>query len=915
MSLQLVYTSALHLIDSSLSGYGTVARSESIPRLMRRKLMEMSRLREDSKRGILGPQYSYRTLEYGGQEYHVFTSTRPAGADYSGRACHISHHMVLLPEEVAAMRRNPQRPTPAGMILALIKCGFWLPRWEGEPKILNGEPRLTAEHLPNAEKQPTWKRMTGHKRNVRAFFTPPFERDCLITVPPGTQTEDILRLLHESDWLAPHCGWGKTFTTYADERDSFMDTMRLACVEGSKLINKSMRTGHPVLPISQELELEGTGGATDSVAIPSPENGFTPDEVGFREHLAARQAARLAPPYQYNEERDEDMYATGLCRRNVGKWCAIGIGSALLLGTASIGIIQLCKNPPISPHTAMELFLASAYDEHTLHEQLESIEDKLDPENSAHDKDILAIINILREAASAQHHANNLITIVELAKKLHLNPGSLSLRYLQEATHNRPLEEWKASFSRDEIQSWETLNYNYPEIQRYLEHPDLSKYFTHVINDVEVQSSTHTEAEKTPIKTVSETTHIVRVGEALSPGLKNLLDNKNSKLTAGQMRLIPIDGGNILQYSLSPHKQHLQITPSNVSGVYHISLINAATSLPTPAPPISLTLQDSRITRISCKGKSIALILPIPTEQGGIQEVLLVPSISISLTGIHSPEVPDLVKKDFKIKHEDLKILPPTSEHLSVHLQLQQGFGRWLGTSQDHSTKQTFSFKLPRLADKNIIAKPIIADNNPVAARWNGCEIVSVSPETITVNCTLVPHSNLEQRLATAFHNIANEGCCGKVSSGDPLYSLASLYSSMELYETQEETSRTAARKRYSTLFSHKAFNGILCQLLAKYPELIIPYDIANSQSAVANNKRNLILDRLDKIENRNRIRSRIRQTISQALFEAYQSEQEQAALDIGIRLQLRQIGIGKDDEFIWQFLLHPITAKEQPES
>ena len=208
MALQLIYTSAAQLLDSSQSGYGVVARSEVMPREMRRKLIELSRYRASSSRGISGPQCAYTTLTYANSEYHVLTVSQPAGADYSGRMCHLSHHLVLLPEEVAALLRNKYRPTPAGVILALAHSGFWRNRWEGPPRFLNGEPHLNPQDIPEADMQATWKRLTGHKSNARAFCTPPFERDCLMTVPEATPVKDVLQLWHESDWLSPHFGWG-----------------------------------------------------------------------------------------------------------------------------------------------------------------------------------------------------------------------------------------------------------------------------------------------------------------------------------------------------------------------------------------------------------------------------------------------------------------------------------------------------------------------------------------------------------------------------------------------------------------------------------------------------------------------------------------------------------------------------------
>ena len=113
------------------------------------------------------------------------------------------------------------------MILALQKTGFWQQKWDEAPRYLTEGPTLSRDDLPSAEAQPTWKKLTGHKSNARAFFTPPYERDCLILVSPGTPAADILSLFHESDWLTHSRGWGVSFTTEADEGDSFPETLRM----------------------------------------------------------------------------------------------------------------------------------------------------------------------------------------------------------------------------------------------------------------------------------------------------------------------------------------------------------------------------------------------------------------------------------------------------------------------------------------------------------------------------------------------------------------------------------------------------------------------------------------------------------------------------------------------------------------
>lgn len=222
MPLQLIHTSAEHLLDRHGGGYGTVARSESLSRILCDKLTALSGFREEA--GVpQGAQYSYRVLPDRGNAYHVLTRVQMCGADYSGRACHIAHHLILTAGEVEAMRRHPARPTPAGIMLAMEARGLWKTAWSGEPSYLADVPAFCTEDIPDAAAQPTWKSLTGHKGNARAFCTPPYENDCVLLVPPGTRGQDILRLLHEGDWLTHLRGWGHTFTTAAVETDSFAD--------------------------------------------------------------------------------------------------------------------------------------------------------------------------------------------------------------------------------------------------------------------------------------------------------------------------------------------------------------------------------------------------------------------------------------------------------------------------------------------------------------------------------------------------------------------------------------------------------------------------------------------------------------------------------------------------------------------
>lgn len=334
MSYQLVFTSAAHLLDAGAApGYGVVARTAGISKALADKLAAISGFREHGVSGIVGPQCSYRRLEHRGTRYHVLTVAQSASADYSGRPCYIAHHLVLSPDEVSVMRHNSKRPTPAGLIVALEKSGFWFKRWEGEPRELSGEPRLSASLLPDASMQVTWKALSGHKGNARAFFTPPYEGECLCLVPEGISSEQVLLLINESDWLSSTRGWGRTFTTHGNEVDSFMVTQRIFATEGTSLQERAYRSQRPILRIFPDLILPAPD-PEDDTRYPQQDSSKEVEEPPSRVHLPAGGANLAGWPYRYCESDDSETYDLPPKRLN---WLRLG-GLMLGLGVLAAGI-------------------------------------------------------------------------------------------------------------------------------------------------------------------------------------------------------------------------------------------------------------------------------------------------------------------------------------------------------------------------------------------------------------------------------------------------------------------------------------------------------------------------------------------------------------------------------------------------
>lgn len=509
MSFQLVYTSAPVLLDSPGSGYGTVARSEDIPRRLAQKLENISIYREQAASLITGTQYSYQIIEHEGAAYHVLTAVSLAGADYSGRVCHIAHHIALTPEEVIAMRNNAMRPTPAGIILALERSAFWYKQWQGEPRTLSGEPRLSASALPDASRQATWKRLTGHKSNARAFFTPPYDRDCLCLVPEQTDSGTILLLINESDWLAASRGWGKTFTTHAADSDSFSFTRRIFATAASPLVAKAEQSGKAILDISPDLilpEKEIAASAEEFSTLQHPVSSNTP--------LPSPEPDLAAPnppsPYRYCESSDEDTYELPPKRINWLRVSGLVLGVGILVaggiiihagmpgkhpmglvwedgergtadvapsGTSAPGSLKnmvarlraLCRAPYDA--TAAQLTL----------DQLAAQARQLPFPDSPDASAFLACVSSLREAGNlSSDYAAELISLMQFARQFHLSEHQLGRFFMYQATFARhPDEAWFKALD-DEYPRWAFIFSRFPDMITWL-HRDFGRYMDPIL--------------------------------------------------------------------------------------------------------------------------------------------------------------------------------------------------------------------------------------------------------------------------------------------------------------------------------------------------------------------------------------------------------------------------------------------------
>ena len=94
MAWQLIYTSAPRSLEAGRSGFGTVARHRAISPLLVSAIERASQFSRlpglDAGRVI----FCHRIIALAGTRFHVLSSIRDAGADYTGRTNHIAHHVI-----------------------------------------------------------------------------------------------------------------------------------------------------------------------------------------------------------------------------------------------------------------------------------------------------------------------------------------------------------------------------------------------------------------------------------------------------------------------------------------------------------------------------------------------------------------------------------------------------------------------------------------------------------------------------------------------------------------------------------------------------------------------------------------------------------------------------------------------------
>ena len=925
MPLQLIHTSAPHLLDSNAAGYGTVARSENMPRALCAQLTALSVLREPrGSRATTGAQYSYTLLSSAGEIWHVLTCIQNAGADYSGRICHIAHHLLLSKDEVLTLHANDTRPTPAGMILALQKRGFWQQQWNGAPRYLTEGPVLTRDDLPSAEAQPTWKRLTGHKSNARAFFTPPFERDCLITVSPGTPAADILSLFHESDWLTQSRGWGVSFTTEADETDNFAQTLRMVTATGSRLVQRAMRTGHPVLNIELGMEIP-----LPPPPVSPPQSTVLQPAPPAQNGELTRTLSRSVSHYHYLEEPDWLMYDVRPPRARV-PYISAGVAALAVLGLAVGYFCMPTEQQPtddIAEATGystlstnhvqtLDSLLGEPYD----HEKAKLILNELAgiTEHTQEDALLLESVSLIRNACQpGARHAHVVKRLCECARLLGLMDKKLVQLYLHEATFNISPEEWQKQFDGQQLTDWLVLKQTEPQILGLLENNEQLRNYA---PKEQPAQPTMLAAANTPSPEQIEETDLTpppgRVslipttavsGMDLPDELEAALSNLPHTISTGSYVVSNFSEGGELQppqrVDLSPNGFRLCITATEKSNEIALRPEHAE-GTPCPVPPSVFTMRKGRLHRVEAGGQEAIIAFPVPTKMDFHTNVILATSFGFPIPKGESITLPPAAKANLEVSQDSLDLELPAGNANAPRLKLKKTKKFPWVLSRQEQKRIRFSINLPILAGHNTMQQ-----TGPQLStyQWSDADVSKETDIMTTLRCVVTHSPNLPDRLEQAFDRVANSPCCGEVKTQKNTFlTLARLYYICNALANDKlsHAQRKQLHQDYFALFASRSFNEILIRILAQDTFLHITPEEASSDNQKAKRIRNNIAKHLNERQARELIRQRIREVLTRTLYAAYTQEQQELTrkADSPPVLILKNISIGSHVELLWQF-------------
>ncbi len=242
MSYQLIYTVRTQESETTGANATAVVRTRSmsadLERFVAQRTLRIARAVADE------PTFCYTTVPDGGELFHVLVSAR-RGQD----GARTIHHLVLRDSERCNLLRADDCATPAGVALMLELQRFWAKEWRGQPTIMDEAEACFRGTCPSPHMCATWKVLTGHATSAWALQQAPYCDGCVVSLPVGVRTRDMLSLLHESDAQREDRGWGMGFCVPTMELRLPERKERLFCMANSPLKQRAREAETPVLEL------------------------------------------------------------------------------------------------------------------------------------------------------------------------------------------------------------------------------------------------------------------------------------------------------------------------------------------------------------------------------------------------------------------------------------------------------------------------------------------------------------------------------------------------------------------------------------------------------------------------------------------------------------------------------------------
>lgn len=893
MSYQLIYNHKLLKFTRGEQS-GILVKSQDLPVRLEETVLTICRVTAKVDSPL---KYTYRVVEVDTGEYHILSCSVGSGI----------HNLILTPEEVTKIRSNANRPTPAGIILALANNQFWKADTK-QPSLHCEEPRLAASALPDADFQATWKQISGHKNNARAFITPPYNRECLILLPKDTPCETTLRLLHEGDWLSSQRGWGKTFTTMAQIGDSFEVLARICLPKSAadKPEGAVWQQQAPVLDLSTPFKLQEQHKQQESPALPKALKSAEHSEYY---HL----------PYVYQECPDEDIYNIAPSQHPLLRWSLYIIGLGLLGIAVHFMVGEKTDDAGVVTRKAMDamakddiLQLKNLTKEPHSSDSITRALDKLyahlsaspTSEQGEENERMRDIIFILKHAdTDTTGHADNITKLRECALVLKLEPDTLSKLYMTEATRSCSVQDWESKLNTAEMEQWHKLLQEEPSMRHVLQDATLYPYAKKILQSEYVQGAA-TDTKQKEERNTDKAEQIQSVtcveGEPLPDFFAQALEHTPFIIQRGKWSIIRRFPGTMNRSrfagELNENGHFLRVERAS-GNVYRIVPGLSDIGIPT----LSFKVQDGKLQELQSEGGNpAAACIPLQKDDDTYASVMLLPRKELKLQPKQASTPPPAEHLDMELREQDI-ILQDNSGQMNIAAHKGYPWTRMM--SELTLPKDQMVLHLPILTGANKLENATQGDNS--AYEWSYSKLATSNTSTDLFDCHLLRVYDFSSSLKRTFHEQANTYCMGRKTGTDNFYSLASLYAISIKAEQAEKLPQAAIELQ--RLSANNEFAEVMKDVFHSEPTLQAATNPLSQKEAEKF---------LSDTNTRHFMRKCILTTLSAGVKQAYtlcraEEINKSSPIPPVIALCLQQVSINTQGELVWKFHLREESDKQ----